>query len=303
MTRTNWEQLLLRYFHPDKGVGFGIEIDGVVYDVSDQVSSLTGWLRSSVGRVPEAIDDLHQAAKATALTYEAQVFDNFPEPGLPHLLAPVDEQEVWAAGVTYARSRAARQEEAVDGGDVYDRVYQAARPELFFKAYGYRVVAPQGEVGIRHDAAWSVPEPELAVLLNPKMEVVGFSAGNDMSSRDIEGANPLYLPQAKIYDACCALGRGIRLVHRQTWPETTISMTITRFAESVFEGEIQTTEITRPLLGLVEHLGRCLTFPNGAVLLTGTGIVPPDDFRLQAGDAITIRIADVTTLTNTVKVV
>jgi 2-dehydro-3-deoxy-D-arabinonate dehydratase len=291
------------YFHPDHGVGWGVENDGIIHDVSNKISGLAHWLRSSVGRVPGAIDDLHQAAEAASRTFEVAVFDNLPQPDLPHLLAPIDSQDVWAAGVTYARSRAARQDEAVDGGDVYDRVYHAARPELFFKAHGSQVVPTRGDVGIRRDATWSVPEPELAILLNPEMEVVGFTAGNDMSSRDIEGANPLYLPQAKMYDASCALGRGICLLHRNTWPETTISMTIVRHAETVYHGEISTTEITRPLLELVEHLGRCLTFPNGAVLLTGTGIVPPDQFSLQAGDAIKIKIADITTLTNTVKVI
>jgi 2-dehydro-3-deoxy-D-arabinonate dehydratase len=297
------EMLLLRYFHPDHGNRWGVEIDGIIHDVSDQVGGLTVWLRSSVGRAPEAIEDLQRSTEATPLAFEAAMFDNVPAPDLPHLLAPVDEQDIWAAGVTYARSRAARQDEAIDGGDVYDRVYRAVRPELFFKAHGYQVVGPRGKVGIRHDATWSVPEPELAVLLNPKMEVLGFTAANDMSSRDIEGANPLYLPQAKIYDASCALGRGIHLCHRQTLPETTLSMTITRETEIAFEDTIRTTKVTRPLSDLVEHLGRCLSFPNGAVLLTGTGIVPPDDFTLQASDSITIRIADITTLMNTVRVI
>jgi len=134
--------LLYRYFHPDHGIGLGIEIDGIIHDVTPQFNSLAGWLSSSVGRVPEMIEDLHQAAKATTITFETSIFNNTPEPGLPHLLAPVDVQEVWAAGVTYARSRSARQEEAIDGGDVYDRVYRAERPELFFKAHGFQVVSP-----------------------------------------------------------------------------------------------------------------------------------------------------------------
>jgi 2-dehydro-3-deoxy-D-arabinonate dehydratase len=297
------EMQLLRHFLPNHGIGWGVEVDGIIHDISNQISSMADWLRSSVGQVPSAIDELRQAAEVASKTFDATVFDNLPEPNLPHLLAPIDAQDVWAAGVTYARSRAARQDEAVDGGDVYDRVYHAARPELFFKAHGSQVVPTRGDVGIRRDATWSVPEPELAVLLNPEMEVTGFTAGNDMSSRDIEGANPLYLPQAKIYDASCALGRGFCLVHRNTWPETTISMTILRNAETVYHGEISTTEITRPLSELVEHLGRCLTFPNGAVLLTGTGIVPPDHFSLQAGDSIRIKIAGITTLTNTVKLI
>jgi 2-dehydro-3-deoxy-D-arabinonate dehydratase len=297
------EMLLLRYFHPGHGNMWGVEIDGIIHDISDQFSGLAAWLQSSVGQAPEAIEELTRAADASPMAFEAAIFDNAPAPDLPHLLAPVDEQDIWAAGVTYARSRAARQEEAIDGGDVYDRVYRAVRPELFFKAHGYQVVGPRGKVGIRHDATWSVPEPELAVLLNPKMEVLGFTAANDMSSRDIEGANPLYLPQAKIYDASCALGRGIHLCHRQTLPETSISMTIIRETEIVFEDNILTTKVKRPLSDLVEHLGRCLTFPNGAVLLTGTGIVPPDDFTLQANDTITIRIPDITSLVNTVSVI
>jgi 2-dehydro-3-deoxy-D-arabinonate dehydratase len=251
----------------------------------------------------EAIDDLRRAAESSERSFDASLFEQLPEASSPHLLAPVDDQEVWAAGVTYARSRAARQEEAMDGGDVYDRVYRAARPELFFKAHGSQVVPPRGQVGFRHDAAWSVPEPELAVLLNPKMEVAGFSAGNDVSSRDIEGANPLYLPQAKVYDASCALGRGFYLDHRQDWPETILSMEIRRDASRIFQGEVSTTQITRSLADLTEHLGRCLSFPNGAVLLTGTGIVPPDDFTLQVGDTVTIKIEGLTSLTNTVKVV
>jgi 2-dehydro-3-deoxy-D-arabinonate dehydratase len=295
--------LLLRYFHPDFGIRWGIETNGKIHDISHHFKNLGDWLQSTVGQVQLEIDKLHQASDDSSLTFEMADFDNLPEPDQPHFLAPVDKQDIWAAGVTYASSRSARQEEAIDGGDVYDRVYHAVRPELFYKGHGYQVVGSRGEVGIRHDAVWSVPEPELAVLLNPKMAVVGFTAANDMSSRDIEGANPLYLSQAKIYDASCALGRGIRLLNRQTWPERYISMTITRGEDEVFNGETHTTQITRPLSKLVEFLGRCLTFSNGAVLLTGTGIVPPDDFTLSVGDIITIHIVGITTLTNTVKLV
>ncbi|HVO72345.1 MAG TPA: fumarylacetoacetate hydrolase family protein, partial [Aggregatilineaceae bacterium] len=232
----------------------------------------------------------------------AALFDAPPTPDQPHWLAPVDEQDVWAAGVTYERSRQARQEEALDGGDIYARVYGAERPELFFKAQGRHVVGPGGAVGIRADARWSVPEPELSVVFNPALEAVGFTTGNDMSSRDIEGANPLYLPQAKVYTASCALGPGIVLASSD-WPVVAIHLYIRRAGEPVFEGETHTARLRRPLAELAEYLGRSNRFPDGVVLLTGTGIVPPPDFTLAAGDVIEITIDGIGTLINPVQVV
>src|SRR5690606_555963 len=181
----------------------------------------------------------------------------------PRLLAPVDEAEVWAAGVTYEISRDARQEESQDGGDVYARVYNAERPEIFFKAQGWRVVGPGDEVGIRSDATWSVPEPELGIVFNPAMEVVGFTIGNDMSSRDIEGANPLYLPQAKVYTASCAMGPGILLKPTTNWPEAAINITIERDGTAAFEGSVHTDRIKRTISELADYLGHSYTFPNG----------------------------------------
>ncbi len=221
----------------------------------------------------------------------------------PHWLAPVDVQDVWAAGVTYERSRQARQEEADDGGDVYLRVYGATRPELFFKARGEWVVGQHGKVGIRSDATWSVPEPELALVMNPALEIVGMSAANDMSSRDIEGENPLYLPQAKIYTAACALGHGIRLQAAEDFPHVAIRLEIRRGDDVVFSGETNTRNIRRRARDLLAYLGRSLTFPHGVVLLTGTGIVPPNEFTLHEGDAVYIAIDGVDALINTVKVV
>jgi 2-dehydro-3-deoxy-D-arabinonate dehydratase len=172
------------------------------------------------------------------------------------------------------------------------------------KAMGWDVVSHQQAVGIRRDAAWSVPEPELTVVLNAQMEVVGFTIGNDMSSRDIEGENPLYLPQAKVYDAACALGPRIWLQPNcATWPELTIGITIWRGAEAVFQGETSTTQIKRPLTELIDYLSRCKTFTHGAFLMSGTGIVPPDDFTLAAGDEVTIAIEPIGTLVNQVKVI
>jgi 2-dehydro-3-deoxy-D-arabinonate dehydratase len=212
-------------------------------------------------------------------------------------------QDVWAAGVTYERSRQARQEEAVDGGDIYARVYAAERPELFFKARAGWVIGHLGEVGIRADAEWNVPEPELTLVINPALEVVGLTVGNDMSSRDIEGANPLYLPQAKIYTASCALGPQIALGRHESWPEITIRVTVERDGETIFEDSVSTARIHRRLDELVTYLGRSLSYPDGVLLMTGTGIVPSNDFTLRAGDRITVTIDDIGQLTNTVKVV
>jgi 2-dehydro-3-deoxy-D-arabinonate dehydratase len=300
------EKILVRFHHPDAGVGarVGLQIGQAVHDVTGHFPTVGTWLRTTVNRAAEAVAELEALARASK-SYAVSDFAQAVSPGepKPHLLAPVDTQEIWAAGVTYERSRAARQEEAIDGGDVYARVYSAARPELFFKALGWRVVDPYGEVGIRADATWNVPEPELAVVYNPALEAIGFTIGNDMSSRDIEGENPLYLPQAKFYMASCALGRGIVLRPTHEWPLTTIRLRIERGGATVFEDEISTERIRRKINELGDFLGRSNSFPDGVVLLTGTGIVPPSDFTLAAGDRVTIGIEGIGTLVNTVRVV
>ena len=225
-----------------------------------------------------------------------------PAPSPEAFLAPIGLQEVWAAGVTYIRSRDARMEESksAGGGDFYDRVYVADRPELFFKATPHRVVGPGAKVAIRSDAKWSVPEPELALLISPSGKTIGYSVGNDMSSRDIEGENPLYLPQAKVYDRSCALGPGV-LVSSQPLPRSTqIKIEIDRHGKRVFEGTTSLNSLKRDPETLVEYLYRDNSFPNGCFLLTGTGIVPPDSFSLQGGDEIRITIDDIGTLVNVV---
>lgn len=295
---------LVRFFTPGEGVCVGVLIDRTVYDVGARVGSVADWLRASVGRVPAAIQELLAAAQHAERSHPAAQFDQAPTADRPHWLAPVDQQDVWAAGVTYERSRVARQEEATDGGDVYVRVYTAKRPEIFFKARGPWVVGPHGQVGIRRDATWNVPEPELVLVFNPQMEIVGVTVGNDMSSRDIEGENPLYLPQAKIYSASCALGPGIALnAFGDAWPEAGIALTIARNGAVVFSGETHTRQIRRRPLELAAYLGHSLNFPDGAALLTGTGVVPPENFTLAAGDVVTVAIDDVGVLTNTVVVV
>ncbi|HMP81470.1 MAG TPA: fumarylacetoacetate hydrolase family protein [Verrucomicrobiota bacterium] len=220
------------------------------------------------------------------------------------LLAPVERQEVWAAGVTYLRSKAARMEESEFSASAYDRVYDAERPEIFFKSLAEKVV-PTGEpVGIRKDATWSVPEPELVLVMNSRGKVVGYTIGNDMSSRDIEGENLLYLPQAKTYHRSCALGPWITVgtpeVTARDWK---INLQIRRDGAPVFAGETSVGQIKRSFTELAEFLFRCQVFPHGAVLLTGTGIVPPESFTLQAKDEIAIEISGIGSLTNPVVVV
>lgn len=220
------------------------------------------------------------------------------------LLAPVERQEVWAAGVTYLRSKKARMEESDFSATAYDRVYEAARPEIFFKSVPEKVVGPGAAVGIRADAKWNVPEPELALVLNSHGEVVGYTVGNDMSSRDIEGENLLYLPQAKVYRASCALGPFITVnADEAAARQWTIAIRIVRDSTDVFAGETGVNQIKRSFPELAGYLCRSQEFPHGAVLLTGTGVVPPNEFTLAAGDVVHITISGIGELTNPVAVV
>lgn len=216
------------------------------------------------------------------------------------LLAPIDDQEVWAAGVTYLRSQTARMEESETAADCYDRVYQSARPELFMKATPHRVVGPGEPVRIRKDSEWNVPEPEVTLVIAADMRLVGFTVGNDMSSRDIEGDNPLYLPQAKVYDQCCSLGPCITLADSvPAREEMTIELTIRRDDQVVFQEQTNAGQMAREFDDLIAWLGRDNSFPTGVFLLTGTGIVP-DDFTLLPNDVIDIDIAGIGCLSNPV---
>jgi 2-dehydro-3-deoxy-D-arabinonate dehydratase len=220
------------------------------------------------------------------------------------LLAPVERQEVWAAGVTYLRSKTARMEESDFSASAYDRVYDAPRPEIFFKAMAEKVVPTGAAVGIREDAKWNVPEPELALVFNARSELVGFTIGNDMSSRDIEGENLLYLPQAKTYRASCALGPFVTVGATEAEArEWTIGVRIERGGAAVFEGETSVSKIKRSFEELGGWLHRSQEFPRGVVLLTGTGVVPPNEFTLAAGDVVAIKISGVGELRNPVAVV
>ncbi|AGA26565.1 fumarylacetoacetate (FAA) hydrolase family protein [Singulisphaera acidiphila DSM 18658] len=215
------------------------------------------------------------------------------------LLAPLDAHEVWGAGVTYERSKVARQEESEQGGSFYDLVYRAERPELFFKATPSRVVGPGSPIRVRADTRWCVPEPELALVLTPDLRLVGYTVGNDVSARDIEGENPLYLPQAKVYDASCALGPWITLASAMPPKnEVEIRLTIERNQAVIFEGRTSLERMGRRFEELIDWLGRDNRFPDGVILLTGTGIVPPDEFSLTEGDLVRIEIDGIGSLVN-----
>ncbi len=264
-------------------LGFFVESGGQFWHTKQSLAELL------------ALEDVAGALEAMVATAPASAaFD------ANDLQAPVDRQEVWASGVTYYRSRSARIEESKDagGGDFYDRVYSAERPELFFKAVAEKVAGPNSPVHIRGDAHWSVPEPELVLVINAHGRIVGYTIGNDMSSRDIEGANPLYLPQAKVYDRSCALGPGLVIREEPLEPATEIALEIARQGATVFAGKTQLTEMKRKPEVLVEYLYRDQSFPYGCLLLTGTGIIPPDEFTLRSGDEIRISITGLGTLRN-----
>jgi 2-dehydro-3-deoxy-D-arabinonate dehydratase len=266
--------------------------DGVVAEENGRAVSLAAtW------------DELFRAADPGALVRElverATAATTLDE---GDILAPIGSQEVWAAGVTYYRSRDARMEESRDaaGGDFYARVYEAERPELFFKSSPHRVVGPGGQVRLRADSRWNVPEPELTLAVNAAGRIFGVTVGNDMSSRDIEGENPLYLPQAKVYDGSCALGPGILLGDAAPAPETAIRLEIARGESVAFAGETTLAQLKRRPAELVAYLFRDNSFPSGVFLMTGTGIVPGGDFTLAAGDEIRIEITGVGRLVNRV---
>src|SRR5712692_6177440 len=262
---------------------------GIVAD--DHVQPLLGL---------SSLSDLLHSNDPAALAADL-IDENAKKLPLPEvtLLPPIDQQEVWAAGVTYKRSKEAREHESVGASRYYDLVYSASRPELFFKANASRVVGPGGRVHIRRDSQWSVPEPELALVISPQLQIVGYTIGNDMSARDIEGENPLYLPQAKVHDNCCALGPVITLADDMPpLDHVTINLKIERNRATVFEGATSLSSMARPLNDLVSWLGRETSFPHGVILLTGTGIVPPDDFTLVVGDHIAIDITGIGQLTN-----
>lgn len=269
-----------------------------IVTADDRVVDLTGC---GIAALADVLDTDDPAATARAAAARATVALPLHE---VVLLPPVERQEVWAAGVTYLRSKTARMEESDFSATAYDRVYDAARPEIFFKALGEKVVGPADTIGIRGDARWNVPEPELALVMNAAGRLVGGTIGNDMSSRDIEGENLLYLPQAKVYDRSCALGPWIVLgadeAMMRSWA---IAVSIARAGTEVFAGSTSVDRIRRSFTDLTQYLWRSQSFPHGVVLLTGTGVVPDESFTLAADDRVTITVDGIGRLENTVVVV
>jgi 2-dehydro-3-deoxy-D-arabinonate dehydratase len=256
-------------------------------------------LDGKIGR--RNLSDVLHADDPRALALDLMAEDKLA-PRDVDFLAPIDLQEVWAAGVTYKRSQEARERESVGAAKFYDLVYSAPRPELFFKAPAWRVSGPGQRVHVRKDSKWSVPEPELALVISPRLELVGFTIGNDMSARDIEGENPLYLPQAKFYDHACALGPVITLADAMpAADQVSIQLQIERAGKTAFEGATKASAMKRTFEELIQWLGKETSFPHGAVLLTGTGIVPPDNFTLAPGDVVHIDISGIGRLTNRVE--
>ena len=270
--------------------------DVIVAQIDGEVVRPLSLDGSAYASLSDIIEAENPAAAAASLVSDQQIAIADVT-----LLAPIDQQEVWAAGVTYKRSQTARMEESETSASCYDLVYDADRPELFLKATPHRVSGPGQPVRIRYDATWNVPEPEITCVVSSKNKLVGFTIGNDMSSRDIEGENPLYLPQAKVYRQCAGLGPCITLLESMPAREDTgIKLEIERGGQIVFEGNSGVSEMHRTFEDLIEYLCREQEFPNGVFLMTGTGIVPDSDFTLNAGDVVHISICGIGTLTNPV---
>jgi 2-dehydro-3-deoxy-D-arabinonate dehydratase len=281
---------LCRFKNQSDEIRIGLAVDDAA------IADLTA---GGVESITELLEDANAVARVEALT-------DLPAVPLVEvtLLTPVEGQEVWAAGVTYLRSKTARMEESDFSANAYDSVYEADRPELFFKSLPEKVVGPGADVGIRADSKWNVPEPELVLVVNSRKELVGYTIGNDMSSRDIEGANLLYLPQAKLYDRSCAVGPWLVMgANEAEVREWTIGVEIAREEETIFSGETSINNIKRTFHELIGYLCRSQTFSKGVMLLTGTGVVPDDDFTLADDDVIRIIISGIGTLENPVAAV
>jgi len=290
---------LVRVQRPGAEAAWGIVEDGQVFQVSPE-GGAAGRFLATLLEQPEPVQALRELrARGGAPLGRLDELAGAKEG--PRLLAPIEGQEVWAAGVTYQRSKVARMEESAGAASFYDKVYDADRPELFLKATPSRVSGPGAAVRIRQDARWNVPEPEVALLVSPALKIVGYTVGNDMSSRDIEGENPLYLPQAKVYAQCCGLGPAILLEEEgRSHRDFPITLRIERDGQLAYSGETSTAQMKRTFGELVEWLGRDNVFADGVFLLTGTGLVPGDDFTLEHCDRVSITVPEIGTLTNVV---
>jgi 2-dehydro-3-deoxy-D-arabinonate dehydratase len=289
--------LLARVALPQTGPAWGVLVDDRIEIVATEAGTNGGFLASLL-QLPRPAHALVERRRGAQSLKAAEVVAAPASATAPHLLAPIDLQEVWAAGVTYERSRVARMEETAGAETFYDKVYTAARPEVFFKGAASRVSGHHGPIRIRRDASWNVPEPEVAVLISAHGEIAGYTIGNDVSSRDIEGENPLYLPQAKIYRESCALGPVVWLTDEEPAPVFDIAVTIQRRGAPVYEGKISTKQMRRSFVDLAAWLFRDNPFPSGVYLLTGTGLVPEAGFSLAPDDRVSITVPRIGTLSN-----
>ncbi len=294
---------LLRFYDPARGLRVGVRISNIIHDVTDRYPTVSGWLRSSVGRAQAAIHDLETVALGAKLSYLASVVDAPAIPNLASLTSPIDVQDVWSAGITYTNKRAAYEQEAKVGGEAYRVAFGSHRPPLMCRAQAGQVAYPHGQVGIRKDAANSIAEPELAVLLNPALEIVGYTIAIGMVARDIAAENPLYLSQATLYNQSLSLGPGFVLQKLHALPVVNIRMTVARDRQTVFEGEFDTSGVQRDLNTIVDYLGRCRAYPDGVVLLLGSGIILPGDFSVRVGDTIRVTADGIGSLSNQVMLV
>jgi len=289
--------LLARVALPAAGPAWGVVADDRIEIVASDAGT-NGAFLASLLQLPRPARALLERRRGAPSLATADVLAAPVGAAAPHLLPPLDLQEVWAAGVTYERSRVARMEETAGAETFYDKVYTAERPELFFKGAASRVSGHHGPIRIRRDASWNVPEPEIAVLVSPHGEIAGYTVGNDVSSRDIEGENPLYLPQAKIYRESCALGPVVWLTDETAAPVFDIAITIERRGAVAWEGKISTASMRRSFADLADWLVRDNVFPSGAYLLTGTGLVPEAGFSLAPDDRVSITVPRIGTLSN-----
>ena len=297
---------ICRFLDPQQGIRLGAVVDGAVRDLTaaggERFASLDALLSCVPGAETAPLREamLASVQNAPAVGSWAELAGGVAADGL-RLLAPIDQQEVWGAGVTYTRSREAREEES-GHSSLYDRVYRAERPELFFKTTSSRVVGTGEAVCVRGDSRWTVPEPELALVLNSNLELVGYTLGNDVTARDLEGENALYLPQAKIFTGCCALGPAIVLADEMPEPERLeLRCRIERGGQTILDESFSVGRMKRSLAELIGYLGRDNSFPHGVLLLTGTGMVPPDDLALADGDLVEISADGLGVLVNPVR--
>ncbi len=294
---------VVRFTSHNRRARLGLVSDDGVIDLSQtEGPGLSSWhaiLRRATEQRVSIWKLLLRSCKNCKATYSYSELWKSTSPEKPHRLTPDDPPEVWACGVTYLRSRKAREEESTTKG-IYDKVYDADRPEIFFKGTSRCCVGPNESIGIRYDSRWNVPEPELAFVLGSRLEIIGLTAANDVSSRDLEAQNPLYLPQAKIYNGSCALGPSVLVTEDAGTPDLKISLRVVRGKRVAFEGETRTSRMKRSLEELRTYLLRCNDVPPLTVCLTGTGIVPPDDFALGEGDLVEIGIDRIGVLRNPV---